>query len=236
SLQQTLVRMARQIHGYQESIRSYLGALTRGQEDERQRLARELHDDTVQSLIALDQRAQLAQLAVRGGVNEYAVERLAEVRRMIASLIEEVRRVIRALRPIYLEDLGLVPAIEMLARDLETAAGLRVLFSTDGQARRLLPEHEIALYRIVQEALSNVARHAAARSAEVSAVFNSGEFVVRVRDDGQGFAAPDRVSDLAASGHYGLMGMQERAELIGARLAIQSKPGGGTTIEVRLPL
>ncbi|MBI3360518.1 MAG: HAMP domain-containing protein, partial [Chloroflexi bacterium] len=97
SLQGTLVRMARQIHGYQESIRSYLGALTRGQEDERQRLARELHDDTVQSLIALDQRAQLAQLVAKNG-SPQAAERLAEVRRMTASLIEDVRRVIRALR------------------------------------------------------------------------------------------------------------------------------------------
>lgn len=235
SLQKTLVHMARQVRAYQEAIRRYLGALTRGQEDERRRLARELHDDTVQSLIALDQRAQLAQMAVRHGSSQ-AAERLAEVRQMAAALIEEVRRVIRALRPIYLEDLGLLPAIEMLARDLETTTGLRVSFLTTGEARRLAPEHEIALFRIVQEALNNIARHAGARAVDVSAVFEADALIVRVKDDGRGFAAPERVSDLAAAGHYGLMGMQERADLIGARLSIQSTPGAGTTIELRLPL
>jgi len=235
SLQLTLARMARQIRAYQDSIRRYLGALTQGQEDERRRLARELHDDTVQSLIALDQRVQLAQHAMKTGAPDTA-ERLAEVRRLTASLIEEVRRVIRALRPIYLEDLGLLTALEMLTQDIEKTTGIRGTFRTEGAAVRLRPQHEIAAYRIVQEALNNVARHAGASAVRVEAAFIAGSLVGRVQDNGKGFTAPRGAGDLAASGHYGLLGMQERAELIGARLSIQSAPGAGTTVELQLPL
>ncbi len=234
NLQAELSRMAQKVKTSQQNLRGYLGAITAGQEDERRRLARELHDDTVQALVALDQRAQLAQMAAKRE-SPQAVERFVELREMIASLIEEVRRIIRALRPIYLEDLGLLSAIEMLARDLETASGARVSFSASGQPRRLPPGHEIAIYRIVQEALNNAARYASARSVNVSAVFNQTDFVIQVQDDGKGFTAPERVSDLVASGHYGLMGMQERAELIGGRLTITSSPSAGTTIELRLP-
>lgn len=234
-LQAELARMAAKVKAAQQNLRGYLGAITAGQEDERRRLARELHDGTIQSLIALDQRAQLAQHALKTEAPP-AAERLGEVRQMTAKLMEEVRRVIRALRPIYLEDLGLLPALEMLVQDTQTTAGIPATFTLDGQARRLTAAQEIALYRIVQEALANAARYAGAHSIRVQVAFQAGALTVRVQDDGRGFTAPERVSDLAASGHYGLMGMQERAELIGAQLGIRSAPDAGTTIEVQLPL
>jgi signal transduction histidine kinase len=234
-LQAELIRMAQKVKAAQRNLRSYVSAITTGQEDERRRLARGLHDGTVQALIALDQRVQLTQLTAKKTAPD-AADRLAEIREMIAALIEDVRRVVRALRPIYLEDLGLLPALEMLTHDLEKSAGLRATFTSDGAAARLTPEREIAAYRCAQEALSNVARHAEARTVHVSATFGAGEFVLHVQDDGKGFSAPERVSDLAAAGHYGLMGMQERAELIGGRLSIQSAPGSGTTVELRVPL
>ncbi len=234
SLQQTLRQMAQQIHADQEAIRRYLGALTRSQEDERRRLARELHDETIQSLIALDQRVQLAQKAL-GGSAPAVAERLAELRAMTATLLEEVRRVIRALRPIYLEDLGLLPALEMLVRDLEKTAGVQARFTVEGEPARLAPEREIAVYRVVQEALSNIARHAAAEAAQVRVVFGGGEMSVRVHDNGRGFVAPRQPGDLSARGHYGLIGMHERAEHVGGRLTIQARPGQGTTVEVRVP-
>jgi len=233
-LQAELAHMAQKVKAAQKNLRDYLGAITAGQEDERRRLARELHDGAVQSLVALDQRAQLAQLALKDA-SPAVRERLAELRRMTAALIEEVRRVIRALRPNYLEDLGLLPALEMLTRDVQAASSLQAAFTTTGQPRRLAPGQEIAIYRIVQEALTNTARYAVARTVKVEVSFDDQAVVVRVQDDGQGFNAPERVSDLVASGHYGLMGMQERAELIGARLTIQSRPGAGARIEMRLP-
>ncbi len=234
-LQAELARMAEKVKAAQQNLRGYLGAITAGQEDERRRLARELHDGTIQSLIALDQRVQLAQHALKKEASP-AAERVGEVRQMTAKLMEEVRRVIRALRPIYLEDLGLLPALEMLVQDTQTTAGIPATFTVDGQPRRLTAAQEIALYRIVQEALNNAARYAGAQAIHVQVAFPAGALMVLVHDNGRGFMAPERVSDLAASGHYGLMGMQERAELIGAQLSIQSALGAGTTIEVRLPL
>ena len=233
-LQAQLILMAHKVKAAQKNLRGYATMITAGQEDERRRIARELHDDTVQSLVALDQRTQLAQLAAKNGSADVAT-RLSEIRGMTTSLMDEVRRIIRVLRPIYLEDLGLLPAIEMLARDLEKTAKVQTKFVVEGQARRLTSAHEIAIYRIVQEALNNIARSAEAQHANVKMMFDETEFVMRIEDDGKGFVAPERVSDLVASGHYGLMGMQERAELIGAQLSIRSAPGDGTLIEVRLP-
>ena len=233
-LQAELIQMAEKVKAAQQNLRDYVSAITMGQEDERRRLASGLHDGTVQSLIALDQRVQMAQLKLKSGSTD-AGGYLADMRQMTASLIEDVRRVIRALRPIYLEDLGLLPALEMLTRDVEKA-GLRATFGTTGPVVRLTPEREIVVYRVAQEALSNVARHAAATTVAVRATFESQAFVLQVQDNGHGFVQPERVSELTAAGHYGLMGMQERAQLIGGQLSIQSAPGRGTILELHLPL
>jgi len=234
SLQATLVEMARQLRASRDAIRGYVGALTRAQEEERRRLARELHDQTVQSLIALDQRAQIALRAVGHGETD-AVERLAEVRGLTTSLLEELRRVIRGLRPIYLEDLGLLAALEILSRETEAATGAAVHFETRGDPQRLSPEREIAVFRIAQEALSNIGRHAGAEHIELRVEFANGRFVLEIRDDGRGFTPP-ALSDLAAAGHFGLLGMHERAQLIGAALDIRSNPGAGTTIVLTAPV
>jgi len=230
-LQAELMRMAAKVQAAQQNLRGYLNAITLGQEEERRRLARELHDGIVQALVALDQQLQLAQRATPP-----AAEKLGELRQMTTTLLEEVRRVIRALRPIYLEDLGLIAALEMLARDLEQTSVVRVTFTTKGEARRLLPAHEMALYRIAQEAFTNIARYAQARAVQVATVFSATTFTLWVQDDGVGFTAPEHVGDLVQQGHYGLMGMHERAELIGARLTIDSAPNAGTRIEIYLPL
>jgi signal transduction histidine kinase len=233
-LQAELIQMAQKVKVAQQNLRDYMSAITLGQEDERRRLASGLHDGTVQSLIALDQRVQMAQMKLKGGPPEAAVH-LAEVRQMTAGLIEDVRRVIRALRPIYLEDLGLLPALEMLTRDVEKN-GLQATFSTMGVMARLSSEREIVVYRVAQEALSNVARHSAATAVQVTTSFEGRRFTLRVEDNGQGFAPPERVGELATAGHYGLIGMQERAQLIGGQLTIQSASGHGTALELRLPL
>lgn len=233
-LQTALARMAAKVKSAQISLRGYLGAVTAGQEEERRRLARELHDDTVQALIALDQRAQLAQHAAKDA-SPIARARLSEVRTMTSGLIDHIRRVIRAMRPIYLEDLGLLPAIEMLARDVEIATGLPVAFTVSGPTRRLSAVEEIGLYRIVQEALNNTRRHAEAHSAFVSVVFDADSTRVCVSDDGRGFAVPERMTELTNAGHYGLMGIQERVDHLGGELRLISAPGQGTRVEVRIP-
>jgi signal transduction histidine kinase len=237
ALQATLVQMAEQVQSYQAGMRGYLAALTQGQEDERKRLARELHDETVQSLIALDQQLQMAQKTLSRDPLTCAA-RLDELRAMTTALIEEVRRFSRNLRPIYLEDLGLIPALEMLTRDASAGADgkLATFFHVTGEPKRLTPEREMALYRIVQEALNNVVAHANASRADVSVAFAEGEVAVTIGDDGAGFAIPDRPGELAEAGHYGLLGMRERTELAGGWLSLESEPGHGTQIEIHLPV
>jgi signal transduction histidine kinase len=231
-LQGALARMAGEIRAYQQSLHEYLGAVTTAQEDERQRLARELHDDTVQNLIALQQRVQVARRKI--GQDPAGLEaQLADLQQMVETTTNEVRRFSRALRPLYLEEAGLVTALETLARDTSQDA-LQVSFESVGNSRRLPPETELALYRIAQEALTNVVKHARARNAHVRIEFAGRDVVVRVQDDGVGFAVPERLSDLVGAGHYGLMGIQERAQLLGAQVSVHSQPGIGTTIEVCL--
>ena len=216
TLHATLAHMADQLRSYQRSLQSYAADVIRGQEDERSRLAHELHDETVQTLIALDQRLQLIERTARRDPHA-ALIKLTELRAMTAGTIEEVRRVIRDLRPIYLEDLGLTPAIEMLTQSLNHPDRLEATCTIEGEVRRLAPERELAVYRIVQEALNNVVKHAQAKHVNVHLHFDE-MLSVSVHDDGIGFAMPDRVDALTDRGHFGLIGMRERAELIGAQL------------------
>jgi signal transduction histidine kinase len=230
-LQVELIHMAKKLRAAQQGLRNYIGAMTQGQEEERRRLARELHDDTLQSLIALKQRVQLAELSRNGGVERNG---LKEIEGLIDQTIQNLRRVTRALRPIYLEDLGLVPALEMLAKEVETTNGIEVQFQQSGTEKRLSPTTELALYRMAQEALSNAIRHANASQAAVDIQYNADEVRLQVTDNGKGFAVPESPAEFAPGGHYGLLGMHERAEMIGARLEIESQVSQGTRITVVL--
>ncbi|MBX3061206.1 MAG: hypothetical protein KF770_32510, partial [Anaerolineae bacterium] len=211
-LQTELIHMARKVQLAQQSLRGYLGAVTTGQEEERRRLARDLHDDTIQSLIALNQQIQLAQMAgAAADADEATADRLATMQQMAGQMMADLRRLIRDLRPIYLEDLGLVPALQMLAQDMSQTMDIPVSFAADGPAQRLPSEVELALYRIAQEGLRNVARHAQANRAEVCLVFDDEAVCLTIRDDGRGFAAPESPAEMAPAGHFGLLGVQERA-------------------------
>jgi signal transduction histidine kinase len=140
----------------------------------------------------------------------------------------------RALRPIYLEDLGLVTALEMLARETSENNSLDVNFKKSGEEQRLSHEVELALYRIAQEALSNVVRHARAEHAFLQIDFGEEEIKLEIRDDGIGFQMPKSPTDFAPGGHFGLLGIRERTDLIGGRLEVQSEVGQGTRLSVRL--
>jgi signal transduction histidine kinase len=228
-LQRELIHLAQKVQLAQENLHGYIGAITSGQEDERRRLARELHDDTLQSLIALKQRIQLVHM---NQVDEKTTASLLEIENMTEETINNLRRLTRALRPIYLEDLGLVAALEMLARETGQVMGISVEFQSLGIERRLSPNVELSLYRITQEALSNVARHANASHAWVKLNFSAETVTLEVSDDGVGFEVPKTPADFAPSGQFGLLGMYERAELIGAKLSIQSSEGTGMRLVV----
>jgi signal transduction histidine kinase len=234
-LRRTLESMADQIRRYQTGMRDYIAAVTMAQEEERKRLARELHDETVQSLIALGHRVEMAQKAIDKDPAR-ARQRLAELRALAGDIQAEVRRFSRALRPLYLEDLGFVPALEMLAQEMAQTSGLRISIEVEGEMRRLPPDLELTAYRIVQEGLNNVVRHAEAQTVRLTVTFAPHGLTLCVRDDGHGFEPPISPADLAHQGHFGLMGIRERALLCGGQMHVQSRPGEGTILEVFLPL
>jgi two-component system sensor histidine kinase UhpB len=230
-LHATLRRMAARIQEDQERLRGYARMVTEAQESERGRLARELHDDTIQSLIVLSQRVQSMRLAFeRGGPPDAA--RLAELRADILHMIEDVRRFSRALRPLYLEEAGLPAAIERLACEAAESAreGAAVTFKATGDIPRLKADVELALYRIAQEALTNAMRHAGATRIAIGLDGSDPDSVrLRIEDDGRGFVQPASGS---AAGGFGLLGIRERAEMIGATVDLDTAPGRGTRLAV----
>ncbi|MBK6791072.1 MAG: hypothetical protein IPG80_00715 [Anaerolineales bacterium] len=228
-LQRELTEMARKVQAAQVGLHDYIGAITSAQEEERLRLARELHDETIQSVIALKQRVYLAEKAVSEKAGKASLRKLEG---LAEETVQNLRRIIRALRPIYLDDLGLTTALEMLAKEIRSP---QVRFSCIGQERRLERTIELILYRIAQEALSNVVRHAGASHASLAINFNDHEIHLEVSDNGSGFILPEAPTDFALRGHFGLLGMKERSELIGGRLVVQSEPKSGTRISIMVP-
>jgi two-component system sensor histidine kinase DegS len=216
-----------------ENMRFYVRQITKAQEDERKRIARELHDDTAQALIDLSRR--LDGLATSGEqLSESTTKRLEEFQELIGSILQSVRRFSRDLRPSVLDDLGLLPALEWLMADLRES-GIEPELKVYGDRRRLLPEVELVLFRIVQEALNNVRKHSQASRVVITVEFGEGRARITVDDDGRGFELPGRTGDLAAMGKLGLVGMHERVQLLGGTLTVQSGLGEGTRVMVDVP-
>ena len=228
-LRETLDGMAKQVRSAQDAMHSYITAITRGQEDERVRLARELHDDTIQSLIALQQRIEMTQKAMTKDP-ALAATKMTELKTLLADTLTSVRRFVRDLRPTYLAELGLIPALESLTRDAPAT------FTVQGEETRLDAERELVLFRIVQESLRNVAKHAKAERVNVTLEFDEHEVTATIQDDGIGFDAPDAPASYAKAGHFGLMGMQERAQLFGGNVYVKSERGKGTKVIAYVPV
>ena len=203
------------------------------QEEERRRIARELHDETSQSLTALLFSVETAQ--DMSNVNEIN-KQLCQMHSLLQHTLDGVHKIIFDLRPSMLDHLGLVPAIRSLAKSRLEAAGVRVTMQENGKIRRLSPEMEIALYRVAQEAVTNIARHAAARNVIITCSMNEKTIEMCVEDDGIGFdisglgLLPDSPRGL------GLLGMRERLELVGGQMEILTRPGSGTQLFIRVPL
>ncbi|PKO16627.1 MAG: hypothetical protein CVU39_07330 [Chloroflexi bacterium HGW-Chloroflexi-10] len=230
NLQTELIEMADKLNAAQQNLHSYIGAITAGVENERRSLARELHDDTIQTLIALNQRIQL--ILIKSP--ETQKDSLGELQTLVQQSMVNLRRMIRGLRPIYLEDLGLVAALEMMANEIGQAANILIIFYSKGQEQRFGSQIEMSLYRMIQESLNNVAHHSNASQAWVDLDFKNSELIISIRDNGKGFVVPTNPAEFPEKGHFGLLGLKERAELINSNLEIISSPGKGTTIIIRL--
>ncbi len=226
--------MVQQISRYQAGLRQYVAAITHTQEEERRRIARDLHDDTVQSLIAVGQRLELARQLVEEDSGD-AVEQLRDLRKMVTRTIDSIRQFSRDLRPTALEDLGLVAALQHLVNALAQNGQIDVALSIEGSPEGVSADMEVAIYRIIQEALANIRKHSQAAQVRLRTQFLADRVAVTVQDNGIGFEVPREMADLASEGHFGLMGLKERAQLFGGQATITSTPGQGTTVEIILP-
>ncbi|HEU4929539.1 MAG TPA: sensor histidine kinase, partial [Candidatus Krumholzibacteria bacterium] len=204
------------------------------QEDERRRISRELHDGLGQRLSGLKMALQLLEddATDKGRAPSSQLEQLS---RDIDQMIVEVRRLSYNLRPAALDDFGLVAAIEMLCKDFVKTNHIEVHFEPGERDAPHDSHVDIAVYRIVQEALSNVAKHASASRVKVDLRRRDASIVVMVEDDGRGFDPAELHVEGDGSG-LGLVGMMERTELLGGRFDVQSRVGAGTRIEAELPL
>ena len=211
----------------------YLSEITKAQEEERRRIAREIHDESIQSLATL---ALGIDAIARGKekLSKDVIRRLKGLRAETNSILDALRHFSHELRPGVIDHVGLVPALEILTEELNKENRVKASLEVAGSERRLTPETELALFRIAQEALHNVKKHSRATEAKIRLKFIRSKVKLTVSDDGRGFELPDMLSDFAAEGKLGLIGMQERTRLLGGKLLVKSWAGRGTTVVVEV--
>jgi signal transduction histidine kinase len=215
--------------------RELLRRTVQAQEEERRYIARELHDETAQALTALSLGLAGAEEAVGEDAAEVR-DRIGTLRDLVDDIMKRVNQLTTRLRPTMLDDLGLIPALITYVDTVDRHLPFIVDAEVTGQRRRLSSELETTLYRIVQESLTNVARHAQATQAWVHLHLGPREAALKVSDDGIGMSV-ERALEAAAKGEgWGLAGIHERAALLGGDVRIRSEPGAGTEIEVRIPI
>ena len=228
-------RLFQQLIAGERRFRSLARAVWKVQEEERRRLARELHDGIGQTLTALKNQLELLNQET-AGADPGPRARLADSIEIAAHALQETRELSRLLRPPVLDDLGLLAALGWLARTLHQRTGLEVELRAEGLGERLDPEAETLVFRVTQEALTNVLKHAGVARAEIDLSRGPGGLRLRIADRGRGFE-PDR-----AGGEHpdaqgcGLRGIRDRVELFGGVCRVRSQPGAGTAVEVELPL
>lgn len=224
----------KQLEEAQGKLRLYLGQVNNAQEEERKRISHELHDDTIQELVVLSRKLDVL-ASDDPKLSEECRLQLEELRKQTNSIMIGIRRLSQDLRPAALDRLGLIPAIEWLTEDITKYSGIPIKVTFKGEERRLSEEKELVLFRIVQEAVRNIAHHSRATQAEIT-IECSENIGITISDNGQGFTMPKKADDLQNKGKLGLVGMMERAQLIGAVLQIKSEPGKGTDITISVEI
>jgi signal transduction histidine kinase len=224
---QTLAHLTEVTHARQE-LRSLSARLVETQENERKNISRELHDAVGQSMSAAQFELHGLGLALAPYPEPLRI-RVDRVRELVECSVAMVRNMALLLRPSMLDDLGLSAALEWQANQVSRSTGIRIGIAADELPGELPEEHKMCLFRVVQEALNNVCRHANASSVEITMMSDGSKLSLTIRDDGKGFVSARKTG-------LGLIGMQERVEGLGGRLAVKSEPGKGTEIDVSLPL
>jgi PAS domain S-box-containing protein len=223
-----------------ERLQTLSSAIVNIQEEERRRIARELHDETAQALTSIKMNIEavekeVARLAGEGV--EQVLTRIGEVKNQLIETVDELRRLSYDLRPAILDDMGLIPTLRWYAEDFSKRTGVSVHLHVAEQQKRFPPKIEILFYRIVQEALTNVAKHAQAESVAISLERKDLTASLYITDDGKGFEVKRYFSSAPGSRRgLGILGMKERVELNGGTFYIDSEPGEGTRISIRVPI
>ncbi|WP_071460832.1 sensor histidine kinase [Bacillus massilinigeriensis] len=202
------------------------------QEEERKRLSREIHDGPAQMMANVMLRSDLIERIFKERSQEEAMEEIRSVKKMVRSALYEVRRIIYDLRPMALDDLGLVPTLKKYLQTTEEYhSQTKIVFSNMGHDRRLPTKYEVALFRLIQESVQNALKHAQATIIQVKLEVRNNVVMVVVKDDGKGFDIRKKCPE-----SFGIMGMQERVELLEGELTIDSKVGLGTIVMIQIPL
>jgi len=201
------------------------------QEDERARIARELHDETAQILTAFSFHLAALRNALPAKTNLHP--QLDQIQTLSRQMSAGIYQLVRDLRPAQLDDLGLVPALQYQCDEVFNRAGLRVHLEVSGERRRFDKLVETVIYRVAQEALTNIARHAGVQEAEMQLQFEQDHISLSVIDQGKGFHVEDHSAE---RGRWGLEGMRERAESVSGTLLLHSTPGSGTEVEIIVPV
>lgn len=204
----------------------------RAQEEERRRVAREIHDGPAQTLANIVLRLEITEKLLEFDPTRVKAE-LIDLKNLVRSNLQDIRRIIFDLRPMALDDLGIVPAISKYLDNFHENYGIECEFLVEGREKRLLPALEVALFRLVQEGMTNVAKHANSAKVDITLIYHEDRTIARIRDYGNGF---DVNFALTTPGdHFGLIGMRERVEMFSGHFSIQSTLGKGTTIELSIP-
>ncbi|MFQ5418868.1 MAG: histidine kinase [Anaerolineae bacterium] len=218
-----------------EAVRSeLLHQVVSAQETERQRIARELHDEVGQRMTALNLGLAAASEWVKSDPERGAAQ-LVDLKTMGADVMDELHHLVSGLRPSVLDTLGLAPALRSLAQEFEARTAVSTKLTINGRVRRVRPEVETVVFRIIQEALTNVGKHAAAQTVNINLDFTNDNLTLRVRDDGRGFNVEKALGD-ALPKRWGVLGMEERVSLVNGSFTIESTPGDGTLVQATIPL
>jgi signal transduction histidine kinase len=222
-----------QSHHLQEQLRSLSRQLLSAQEEERKKISRELHDEIAQTLSGIN--IQLATLKKEAAVNVKGLQRkIAAAQKMVEKSVNIVHRFARELRPPALDDLGLIPALHSFVKRFANRTGVRARLTVFAQVERLDSAKRTVLYRVAQEALTNVARHAQATRVELSIRELSDAVCMEISDNGKSFPVK-RALRFTGNNHLGLLGMRERVEMVGGGFSVESIKGKGTTIRAQIP-
>jgi len=204
----------------------------KAQEEERRRVAREIHDGPAQTLANIVLRLEIAEKLLELDPSRVKAE-LKDLKNLVRANLQDIRRIIFDLRPMALDDLGIVPAISKYLDNFQENYGISCELRIEGRERRLLPAMEVALFRLVQEGMTNVAKHARSAKVEICLIYREDWTIARIRDYGRGFEVKTAMD--SPGEHFGLVGMRERVEMFSGCFSIQSTLGKGTSIELSIP-